>query len=159
MVSDPRCPHCDGKVSATATWCMHCGADFETPVEADSGRPVADRQQTDRTGSTEAEFLGEVGVGPAVAAVGLAVLGLVTVPIVAPANVTLAYLAAVVGVAAYAARQSTVGQATRKGLRSLAVVPLVLWLLAAFFVGAPLGSVVGPAVYAALFLFLARRVG
>jgi hypothetical protein len=34
MRSDPRCPACDGKVSATAQWCMHCGRDFEQPVDA-----------------------------------------------------------------------------------------------------------------------------
>lgn len=41
MREDPRCPRCNGKVSATATWCMHCRADFENPGE---GRRVTDRQ-------------------------------------------------------------------------------------------------------------------
>jgi len=39
MASDPRCPRCDGKVSARATWCMHCGADFEVPGDR-GGHPV-----------------------------------------------------------------------------------------------------------------------
>lgn len=34
MPADPRCPRCNGKVSARATWCMHCGADFEVPSES-----------------------------------------------------------------------------------------------------------------------------
>jgi|GEM_PF-3296715 len=34
MATDPRCPRCDGKVSARAAWCMHCGADFEVPGDA-----------------------------------------------------------------------------------------------------------------------------
>lgn len=37
MRQDPRCPHCDGKVSATASWCMHCGRDFEAPANANGG--------------------------------------------------------------------------------------------------------------------------
>ncbi|WP_225335619.1 hypothetical protein [Halomicrobium urmianum] len=37
MREDPRCPHCEEKVSATAAWCMHCGRDFESPVDAEGG--------------------------------------------------------------------------------------------------------------------------
>lgn len=37
MGSDPRCPACGEKVSATATWCMHCSADFDAPVDAERG--------------------------------------------------------------------------------------------------------------------------
>lgn len=40
MAEDPRCPRCNGKVSATATWCMHCRADFE---DTGKSRRVADR--------------------------------------------------------------------------------------------------------------------
>jgi len=43
MPSDPRCPRCDGKVSARATWCMHCSADFEVPGE---GRRTVDQTAT-----------------------------------------------------------------------------------------------------------------
>ncbi|WP_137286943.1 hypothetical protein [Halorussus salinisoli] len=28
--TDPRCPDCDGPVSATAPYCLHCGADLES---------------------------------------------------------------------------------------------------------------------------------
>jgi len=35
MVSDPRCPECNGAVGTTATYCMHCGAEFERPVGVD----------------------------------------------------------------------------------------------------------------------------
>lgn len=37
MVSDPRCPACDGHVGATATHCMHCGATFAGPTEGRQG--------------------------------------------------------------------------------------------------------------------------
>lgn len=36
MRQDPRCPSCDGKVSATADWCMHCGREFDAPVDANA---------------------------------------------------------------------------------------------------------------------------
>lgn len=56
---DPRCPECHGKVSATAAYCMHCGADFESPVDADSG---------DRLAGGVARERGEVDRGDAAAA-------------------------------------------------------------------------------------------
>ena len=156
MVADPRCPECDGKVSATATWCMHCGVDFDHPVEADSGAPIDGPDRTNRTWDRETEALGAFDVGPTLAAVGVAVLGLVTVPLVAPANVTLAFLAAILGVAVYAARQATVTEALQRGLQSLAAVPLVLWLLATLFVGSA-GSLFGPAAYGVVLSLVGRQ--
>ncbi len=41
MREDPRCPHCEEKVSATAAWCMHCGRDFDSPVNVE-GRGALD---------------------------------------------------------------------------------------------------------------------
>lgn len=29
--ADPRCPHCDGPISGTSSYCMHCGEDVESP--------------------------------------------------------------------------------------------------------------------------------
>jgi len=55
MRSDPRCPSCDGKVSATATWCMHCGRDFEDPVDANAaggGTVTTTREATGGFGET-----------------------------------------------------------------------------------------------------------
>jgi len=157
MVADPRCPECDGKVSSTATWCMHCGVDFDNPVEADSGAPVDGRNRTDTDWEREADSAGSFAAGPSLVGVGIGLLGLVTVPVVAPANVTLAFLAALFGVGVYAARQPTVSEAARAGLGALAVVPLVLWLLAALFVGSA-GGPFGPAAYAVVLGLLSRQV-
>lgn len=33
--ADPRCPDCDGPVGITAEHCMHCGATFRRPVDAE----------------------------------------------------------------------------------------------------------------------------
>ena len=135
---------------------MHCGVDFDHPVEADSGAPVDDRRRTDRQATSGGDALSEFDAGPSLAGVATAVLGLITVPVVAPANVTLAYLAAVVGVGAYTARQASVTEALRRGLGSLAVVPLALWLLATLFVRGS-GNLFGPAAYAVVLGLVARR--
>jgi hypothetical protein len=34
MATDPRCPECDEPVGTTATYCMHCDAEFDAPVDA-----------------------------------------------------------------------------------------------------------------------------
>lgn len=34
MVTDPRCPECDEPVGTTASYCMHCDAEFDAPVNA-----------------------------------------------------------------------------------------------------------------------------
>ncbi|MBX0350442.1 hypothetical protein [Haloarcula pellucida] len=170
MVSDPRCPYCDGKVSATATWCMHCGQDFETPVDADGGRVVgygsddaADFEAAldagDLDGAIRALRMRENG--PKVVGIVLGLVALVTVPLVSPAGVTLLYLAAAVGVGLYASRQPSVDDALRDGGTVLAVVPLVLWLAAALlsgFVGFGVLDLFGPVVYAGLVLFATRRM-
>jgi hypothetical protein len=46
--TDPRCPHCDGKVSATASYCMHCEADL----------PPADFDPRETADGTDADFVG-----------------------------------------------------------------------------------------------------
>lgn len=42
--ADPRCPECDGPVSATAPYCLHCGADLG--ATSSDPTPTTDRQQT-----------------------------------------------------------------------------------------------------------------
>lgn len=42
MRADPRCPSCDGKVSASADWCMHCGREFDAPVDRSRGSDDSD---------------------------------------------------------------------------------------------------------------------
>lgn len=44
---DPRCPDCGGPVSATATWCMHCGAEFE-PAAGDGPAGFQDDTASER---------------------------------------------------------------------------------------------------------------
>ncbi|WP_226011162.1 hypothetical protein [Halomicrobium salinisoli] len=68
MREDPRCPHCEEKVSATAAWCMHCGRNFESPVNAGSdgalddllGSAVTDAGASGSSASGEVGDLGDV---------------------------------------------------------------------------------------------------
>ncbi|MFC6757051.1 hypothetical protein ACFQER_10665 [Halomicroarcula sp. GCM10025894] len=120
MRSDPRCPACAGKVSSTATWCMHCGEDFPTAVDADSGRPVQDRatekadyEESVDGGSSDATTVGFL----------VAIVGLVTLPFATPPNMLLFYAAAAVGSGIYAARQASLREAASKGGLALAVAP------------------------------------
>jgi len=171
MVSDPRCPHCDGKVSATAMWCMHCGADFERPVDADTGRAVEgrNRQRADLERALNSGDVNELssaldskGIGSAFAGLAVAFAALVTLPFVSPPNVTALYLAAVVGIGIYAARQSSTGAAVRKGGFAMAAVPFALWLLSPLVNGIAsfaLGKLLGPLVYAVVVGSIARQFG
>jgi hypothetical protein len=159
MVSEPRCPECAGKVSATATWCMHCGEDFPTAIDADSGRPVQDRaaEQADyeesvKDGSSDAMTVGLL----------VGVFGLVTLPFVTPPNMTLFAVAAAVGSGVFAARQGSLGEAVSRGGSSLAAAPFVLWFLSLLVPGTgsfSLGALVGPLVYAVVVSSVARQLG
>lgn len=60
---DPRCPACAGKVSATADYCMHCGAEFEAPAEADA--------VDESTGSAGTVTVSDAGVGTATGRTGV----------------------------------------------------------------------------------------
>ena len=171
MVSDPRCPNCDGKVSATAMWCMHCGADFEQPVDADTGRAVegrhrqrADLERALNSGDVDelSAALDSSGTGAALAGTAVAFGALLTLPLVSPPNVTAFYLAAVAGIGIYAARQASAGAAIRKGGLSMAAAPFVLWLLSPLVNGVAsfaLGKLVGPLVYAVVVSSIARQFG
>jgi len=58
MSADPRCPSCHEKVSATATWCMHCGVDFDEPADAEvaesaGGEVTLSAEATERTPVSE----------------------------------------------------------------------------------------------------------
>ena len=171
MPSDPRCPHCEGKVSATAMWCMHCGADFDQPVDADSGRAVDGRHRgrtdlKDALDSGDADditgALEESDTGATVVSVGLAVVALVTLPLVSPPNVTFLYLVVVVALGLYAARQPTASDAARDGGTALAAAPFLLWLVGPLVNGVDsfsLGSLAAPLVYAFIVGSIARRFG
>jgi len=159
MVSDPRCPECAGKVSSTATWCMHCGEDFPSAIDADSGRPVQDRadQQADYEDSVDDGGSDATTVGFLVA-----ILGLVTLPFVSPSGMLLFYVAAAVGSGAYAARQSSLAEAASKGGLALAVAPLALWTLS-FVVpgtgGLSTGTLLPALAYAIVVSAIARSIG
>ena len=162
MVSDPRCPDCAGKVSSTATWCMHCGEDFPSPVDADSGRAIRNRHSGTDVGEREQNQLGvtEDGAGQPVVGVLVAVFGLITLPFVTPPNMTLFSLAAAVGSGVFAARQSSTGGAVARGGVSLAAAPVVVWFLSLLVSDTgsfSLGSLVGPVVYAVVVSSVARQ--
>jgi len=158
MVSDPRCPECAGKVSSTATWCMHCGEDFPSAVDADSGRPVQDRAtgKADYEESVDGDSSDATTVGFLVAIVGLA-----TLPFATPPNMLLFYVAAAVGAGIYAARQPSLREAASKGGLALAVAPLVLWTLSLVVPGTgdvSLGGLVPALAYAIVVSSIARAI-
>jgi len=159
MVSDPRCPECAGKVSSTATWCMHCGVDFESPIDADSGRTVRDRadERTDYEESVDDDESDAKTVGFLVA-----IVGLVTLPFVTPPNMTLFYVTAAVGAGFYAARQPSLAEAAARGGLALAVAPLALLALSVVVPGTggfAGGSLVPALAYAIVVSALARSIG
>ncbi|WP_324759898.1 hypothetical protein [Haloarcula montana] len=157
MRTDPRCPHCNEKVSATASWCMHCGQDFDEPREAGSGELTEALARGD--GDAVAGRLTDSERGPGAVGVGLAIVALVTLPTVAPPGLTFFYLAAVVAVGYLAAQQQGASDALSRGAQLLALTPLLLWLLsAALYAVPPITALFGPIVYAVLVLFLARRI-
>lgn len=170
MPSDPRCPHCSEKVSATATWCMHCGRDFDQPVEADGGRPVGSGrgETTDVAAALESgdidglrHALERSDTGMTTVGIAYAVIALVTLPFVAPGGVTLLYLVAVAAVGYVAADQRSLSTAIERGGQALAAAPFLLWLVAGLFGSAAVSAtaLLGPVVYAGLVLYGIRALG
>lgn len=164
MVSDPRCPSCSEKVGLTARWCMHCGADFEQPVDAETGQTAETPDRARTTGTDADGVIGQLtdgDTGPKAVGVALAVAALVTIPLVAPANATALYLIAVAGVGFYAAQQPTASDAATRGLRALAIAPFAIWLFSPLVVGfgafSPAG-IVGPIVYGLVVRSVLRRI-
>ncbi|WP_312620855.1 hypothetical protein [Haloarcula sp. 1CSR25-25] len=175
MTADPRCPHCSEKVSATATWCMHCGRDFDSPVDAGTGTTVLDAGGSQTASDLETALnagdldgvrgaLTGSGRGPTLVGIGLAAIALFTLPYATPPGNTLWYLLAVAGVGAVAATQPTVDDAVGTGGKSLALAPFfvvfvdVLWgYLVSGLVSASPTVLFGPAIYAGLVMFGIRR--
>ncbi|MFB6222274.1 MAG: hypothetical protein ABEH86_01200 [Haloarcula sp.] len=171
MTADPRCPHCSEKVSATATWCMHCGREFESPVDAGTGTTVLDAGGSQTATALETALnsgdldgirraLSRGDSGPTLVGIGLGTVALFTLPFASPPGVTLWYLLAVVGVGSVAATQATVDAAIRTGVKALALAPFMLVfidvLLGGFNTAAPT-ALLGPAVYAGLALYGLRQ--
>ena len=173
MTADPRCPHCSEKVSATATWCMHCGRDFDSPVDAGTGTTVLDAGGSQTTSDLEAALnagdldgiqnaLAQSDNGPTLVGVVLAAIALFTLPLVLPPGLGL-YLLVVAGVGAIAATQSTVDAAVRTGGKALALAPFLLVFLDVFLeylfggaIAATPAVLVGPAIYAGLVMYGVR---
>nr|WP_225307813.1 MULTISPECIES: zinc ribbon domain-containing protein [unclassified Haloarcula] len=173
MTADPRCPHCSEKVSATATWCMHCGRDFDSPVDAGTGSTVLDAGGSQTTSDLEAALnagdldgiqnaLAQSENGPTIVGVVLAGIALVTLPLVSPPGALL-FLLIVAGVGGIAATQSTSEAAVRTGGKALALAPFLLVFIDVFlgylFGGAVAISatiLIGPAIYAGLVMYGVR---
>lgn len=122
---------------------MHCGADIEHPVDADSGA-VIERRATVGT----ARESDERNTGARLVGVLVAVLAAGTLPLVAPPDSLFLLLATAVGVGVGAARQATPTAALRTGGTSLAVAPFALWLVWGLLNG--LGNIEPQALFGAL---------
>jgi threonine/homoserine efflux transporter RhtA len=138
---------------------MHCGAEFDEPLDAETGQtldsPGYGGASEAATGSNRSD------TSIKAIAVALSVAAFVTIPLVAPANVTLLYLIAVVGVGFYANSQTTASDATQRGLRALAVAPLGIWMASPLVTGFEAFSPFGvflPAVYAAVVLWIRKEI-
>ncbi len=72
---------------------MHCGADFSSAIDADSGRPVQDHAdgRADDESSVDDESSDVKTVG-----VRITITGLVTLPLVTPPDMTVWYIFAAV---------------------------------------------------------------
>lgn len=158
MISDPRCPECTGKVSSTATWCMHCGADFPSAVDAESGRPVQDHAE----GKASYEDSVDDGSSDATT-VGLlvAVFGLVTLPFVSPSGMLVFNVAAAIGAGAFAATRSSLAEAASRGGLALAIATLALWTIELVLSGPgalSIGSLLVPLAYALVVAAVAMAI-
>jgi hypothetical protein len=136
---------------------MHCGQDFDEPREAGSGELTDALARGD--GNAIVVQFNDSEYGPGAVGAALAVVGLVTLPIVAPSGLTFFYLAAVFAVGYLAAQRPTAVDALSRGAQLLALAPLLLWLLSALLYAVPpITALFAPVVYAVLVILLARRV-
>jgi hypothetical protein len=136
---------------------MHCGQDFDEPREAGSGELTDALARGD--GNAIVVQFNDSEYGPGAVGVALAVVALLTLPIVSPPNVTFFYLAAVVAIGYLAAQRPTAADALSRGAQLLALAPLLLWLLSALLYGVPpITALFAPIVYAGLAIILARRI-
>ncbi|GCF13440.1 hypothetical protein Harman_13750 [Haloarcula mannanilytica] len=154
---------------------MHCGRDFDSPVDAGTGTTVLDAGGGSQTTSDLEAALnaGDLdGIqhalagsdnGPRVVGFALGTIALFTLPIVSPPGVTLSYILVVAGVAAIGASRSTVDDAVRTGGKALALAPFLLVfidvLLGYLYNGviATMPTVLlGPAIYAGFVMYGVR---
>ncbi|EMA22536.1 hypothetical protein [Haloarcula argentinensis] len=149
---------------------MHCGRDFDSPVDAGTGTTVLDAGGSQTTSDLEAALnagdldgiqnaLAQSDNGPTIVGVVLAGIALFTLPLVSPPGAAL-YLLVVAGVGAIAATQSTFDAALRTGGKALALAPFVLVFIHVFLgylsseaVATSATVLVGPAIYAGLVMY------
>ncbi|WP_058993076.1 hypothetical protein [Haloarcula sp. CBA1127] len=149
---------------------MHCGRDFESPVDAGTGTTVLDAGGSQTTSDLEAALnagdldgiqnaLTRSDNGPTIVGVVLAGIALFTLPLVSPPGAAL-YLLVVAGVGAIAATQSTFDGALRTGGKALALAPFLLVFIDVFLgylfsgmVATSATVLVGPAIYAGLVMY------
>ncbi|KAA9399160.1 hypothetical protein Har1130_13220 [Haloarcula sp. CBA1130] len=152
---------------------MHCGRDFDSPVDAGTGSTVLDAGGSQTTSDLEAALnagdldgiqnaLAQSENGPTIVGVVLAGIALVTLPLVSPPGALL-FLLIVAGVGGIAATQSTSEAAVRTGGKALALAPFLLVFIDVFlgylFGGAVAISatiLIGPAIYAGLVMYGVR---
>ncbi|GGK67237.1 hypothetical protein [Haloarcula sebkhae] len=149
---------------------MHCGRDFDSPVDAGTGTTVLDAGGSQTTSDLEAALnagdldgiqnaLAQSDNGPTIVGVVFAGIALFTLPLVSPPGAAL-YLLVVAGVGAIAATQSTFDAALRTGGKALALAPFLLVFIDVFLgylfsgmVATSATVLVGPAIYAGLVMY------
>ncbi|EMA29003.1 hypothetical protein [Haloarcula japonica] len=151
---------------------MHCGRDFDSPVDAGTGSTILDAGGGSQTTSDlEAALnagdldgiqnaLTQSDSGPRLVGFALGAVALFTLPIVSPPGVPLSYILVVAGVAGIGATQSTVDAALRTGGKALALAPFLLVFIDVFLsylfsglVTTSATTLVGPAIYAGLVMY------
>ena len=138
MNDDPRCSACDGPVSATALYCLHCGADLDdeppgsTPNER-ATRPTASPDVTansaadrrlDPDGLLDGSLTLLVGLGGG-AIVGVLTFLLVGIATQSGGSIVPAGLAWLAGTGYFATRER-VGEALKYGCYAVALLLVLL---------------------------------
>jgi len=127
---------------------MHCGEEFPSAIDAETGRPVQDRaddkaayEESVDDGSSDATTVGFL----------VAVFGLITLPLVSPADMLVFNVTAAVAAGVFAASRSSLAEAASHGGFALAVAPLALWSIELVLSGPgalSIGSLLLPLAYA-----------
>jgi hypothetical protein len=59
--SDPECPECGGPISATSSYCMHCGAEFDDGSDTGTGRRSHEETGPSRDAPGEGGLAAKIG--------------------------------------------------------------------------------------------------
>lgn len=141
-MTDPRCPECGGRVGETATYCMHCSAEFpDGPVSGSGGSggvPTGDatgtRQAEASGGLLDPDGLVDDSLTVVVGVVGgivVGILGTVLLLVLTGSGWALAFgFVAWMAATGYLVRRQTVQEAVAKSGFAVAGVLLLVPLLA-----------------------------